>query len=349
VPGNIYIPGQCALQILFFCGQTLPGLPYTSGPIEYGNGRKVVGLGGGLPLSSVASGDIAAALVDVTFERIGVITRNISAPGPTTADISVSTTVTGNVNCNISNAPPGTDAICVTAGDWDSNTNAALTVGEGRLFPMGLKVAPTMMGSATINNVTTVNNAGDFANIDFVGAAATLYLDPMTAPAGLGAGVSAIIDRSNTSFNSSGGTLNFNNFFPIRTQARMNRDITQAVLPGGSHPAPHYVVTTISQSVDTPYPVCGGMMDISTDDRTLWTLYSPGALNTVTLPTPPASWPRATNGGLVDSMTTPETDALTYLSLTVHEGLNTSFDYDNRSLDDLNRFGTHVTVNGDTW
>ena len=69
----------------------------------------------------------------------------------------------------------------------------------------------------------------------------------------------------------------------------------------------------------------------------------------VTLPTLPASFPRAALGGslpgLIDPTATAENDKITCSSTTIREGLNGSFSYDRLRLDGFQKYGTHFTTN----
>lgn len=85
------------------------------------------------------------------------------------------------------------------------------------------------------------------------------------------------------------------------------------------------------------------------DRHTLWTIYMRGSSNGFILPTPPASWPGGTLGGdiqgLVDVNATPQSDILEWKSMTVHEGLNTGYNFDQMKVSSFRESSTHVSSN----
>jgi hypothetical protein len=238
-------------------------------------------------------------------------------------------------------------------GDWDSAGDGALTPGDGRLFLIGFALGDSAGASDpfTIPGVQTVVDNGDFAGIDYLGAAVARYLDEAKPgiPAGTENGASAIIERSGTQVSGSGGTLTLDNFLPIRTLTRVGRALNLSPLPGTEHPSADVVISRLEQEVHTTYTAC------ATDDSsrfqryTLWTIYSAGALDGFELPLPPATWPRASAGGdlagLVDPAATPEVDTLLWTAVTLYDGLSAGFDYDALRFDAVIRDLTHTSVN----
>jgi len=81
----------------------------------------------------------------------------------------------------------------------------------------------------------------------------------------------------------------------------------------------------------------------------LWEVYAPFANASVTLPTLPASFPRAGLSGnlpgLIDPSATPDDDKIVWTSTTVREGLNGGFDYNGLRLSGFQRYGTQFTTN----
>jgi hypothetical protein len=350
VPGNIYIPQQCAFSI-FICLQNLPEHPYTSGPIEYGSER-LISLRGDAPLSALTGGDIVAAVAQLDLNRIGVNEVIVSAPGPTTQDLDVTDPVVGNVTCTIDNPPANSDVFCVAAGDWDSLGDAGLGPGEGGLFLMGFKLGDAAAGTPfDVTSVETVDNAGTFSGIEYVAAAIALYIDDMKAgiPVGTEGGLSAIMERSGTAFDGGGGTMVFDDFFPIRVMTRAVRDYSLSALPGTTEPVPSYVKTVIRRVVSETYTACVADDSTRTFDFDYWTIYTPGTSDTFTLPTLPGTFPRAglpgEQQGLFNPATTAADDVINWQSLTITEGYSPSFAYDAMLLSDFRRYISHVTTN----
>ncbi len=351
VPGNIYIPGQCALSILF-CLQSLPEHEYTSGAVNFGD-RRLLALRGDVPLSSLTSGDFNSVLSTFSLNGIGVVPIPASNPGPTPLNLPVTQAVTPNLDCTIDNAPTNSDVFCVAAGDWDSATATELVPGEGRLFVTGFELGDAALttGPFTISGVTTVNDTGDFAGIDYLGGAIAQYNDPLKPgiPLGTVDGSSAILERSGVAFDGAGGSVTFSDFFPIRTLSRAARDFGLSALPGTPHPAPHLTRVSLDRIVTETYTAC--ILDDSTRTRrtTLWEIYLPGSSVAWQLPTPPAGWPRQGAGGdlagLIDPAATPEDDLLVQVAATLHLGTLPAFDYDRLSLEDIETHLTHVTRN----
>ncbi len=350
-PGNIYIPAQCALSILF-CLQSLPEHEYTSGSVAFGD-RRLLALRGDVPLASLTSGDFNAVLSTFSLNGIGVVATPASNPGPTTLNLPVTQAVTPNLDCTIDNAPSNSDVFCIAAGDWDSATATELVPGEGRLFVTGFELgdATAATGPFTISGVTTVDDTGDFAGIDYLGGAIAQYNDPLKPgiPLGTADGSSAILERSGVAFDGAGGSVTFSDFFPIRTLSRAARDFGLSALPGTPHPAPHLTRVSLDRIVTETYTAC--ILDDSTRTRrsTYWEVYLSGASVAWTLPTPPPGWPRQAAGGdlagLIDPLATPEDDRLVQVAATLHLGTLPGFDYDRLSLDDIRTHVTHVTRN----
>ncbi|MEZ4269572.1 MAG: hypothetical protein R3F39_24705 [Myxococcota bacterium] len=354
LPGNIFIPAQCALSI-GVCLQSLPLHNFKSAPVPYGS-RRMVGLRGAVPLSAITGG-VASAIPQLVINGIGTVQKTVNAAGPTAQNIGITTNLTANVTCAIDKAPANSDVFCVTAGDWDSKASAALAPGEGQLMISGFKVGDAAGKTAAwnITGATSYPLTGDFANVEPVGAAIALYLDDAKTgiPAGTASGQSAIMDRSGTGFNGSGGTMNFKTFFPIRSLSRSGRTFNVSAMAAGSYPAPHYMRGLIQQRVSIPYSGCATNDESRRVLQPLWQIYAPPAATGWTLPTVPTDWPRAAAGGnfagLVDPAATPADDLLQWQALTVYEGLKPSGIYDQREILDFRRNITHVSTNAQTF
>jgi hypothetical protein len=346
VPGNIYIPQQCAASFIF-CLQNLPEHPYTSAPISFGQER-LLGLSGTAPLSALTSGDISGAVSQITFTKIGMQSVNVSAAGPTTQDIEVTTNLIDDVSCTVNNAPPSSDVFCLTAGDWESQANG-LTPGAGSLFLSGFKTVDTETTSlpATLNNITRVPNSGSPWNTtDRVSAAAAMYLTDTKGGIvpGTADGVTIVAKRENV-----GTNLSFTDFIPLRTHSRDGRNYTLSPLPGSNHPPAHSVRITIRRTITETYSSCAAGDSTRTEEQPLWTVYMRGDSNAFTLPTPPASWPAGSLSGeltgLVDVGSTPEDDVIEWKSMTVHEGLNPTYNFDGMLIRTFRESATHVSSN----
>ncbi|MCP3981126.1 MAG: hypothetical protein GY716_17650 [bacterium] len=351
IPGSIYMPAQCAVQILF-CIQSLPEHPYTSAPVPYGD-RQLLALRGSAPLSALTSGDLSQALANLTLNGIGAVSQTASVPGPTTLNVPITQSMPANLDCSIDNAPANSDVFCVGAGDWDSSSDPGLTPGTGRMFLSGFRLGDSagQTGPFAINGVTTVSDTGDFAGIEYIGAAIALYNDPAKPgiPPGTARGTSAVVERSGTAYDGTGGAVTFDDFFPVRTLSRAGRDFTLGALPGSGHPAAQLTRVTLDQVVTQAYDVCPGTQSNRVSRFTMWEVFLPGAATNWQLPEPPVGWPRQAAGGdlagLVDPAITPENDALEQTGATFHLGTAPSFDYDALSLTDVRLHVTHVTRN----
>jgi hypothetical protein len=345
IQSNVYIPAQCAVQIIF-CLQTLPEHPYTL-PLTYGE-HELQTLRGTAPLSVLSSGDLTELLKSATLDGIGLKAVEVATPGPTAQDLVVSNVLTPNVDCTVDNVPAFADTICIVGGDRDSAGGPGLLPGEGRLFltGYGLKEAADV---GPITDVTTVARVGDFNDIEYLAGAVAQYLDPTdpSIPPGTESGQTAVIDRSGADL-SGGASLVFDDFFPIRLLGRLGRSFSLSPLPGVVHPAPDFTRATIDQVVTETYLVCGAP-EQRTRTHTLWEIFAPGGADSWILPTPPPGWPREEPGGdlagLIDPTITPEDDALRWKAETIHLGTLIGFDYDRFSLADAIRHLTHATSN----
>jgi hypothetical protein len=350
LPGNTYIPAQRVGGLII--GTNIDEKTYTSAPLEYGS-RKLVGLAGETSMNAATSGDFTAILTELDLQKIGVRTENVSTASTTGYDIPMDTDLTPNVSCEHSNFPTGTDLFCLTGGDWDSLNDASTPLGAGRLFLMGLGVvstATTNNASYTIDEVTTVDNSGDFSDIEYFSASAALYLDAGNAPnTDLANGATIIARRSANQFGSSGGTLVWDDYLPLRTLQRQQRTFSASALGGGSYPSPQYTRTLIQHNVTTSYSACSTDDASRTSTQTYWTVYAPASMNSWDLPIPPAGWPRQNNGiysGMVNPNNTTGDDTVTWLHTTLHEAPNAStFSYDTLRFDTLREAVTHVSLN----
>lgn len=342
LPSNAYMPDQCAV-VFIFCVQSLPEKDYSTPPIAQGE-RRMLGLRGSLPLDdATGGGDIATA---VTLDGIGAVTQTLAA-STQTLDVPISANLSPNLDCTIDNPPLNSDVYCVAGGDWDAQA------GAGRLFLMGylLEDSAATPPPLTISGVTTVVDSGEFAGIDYIAGAVAQYADPAKPgiPPGTERGTSVVLDRSG-SFDGAGGTLTFDDFFPIRPLARVGRDVTVDPLPGTGHPGADVTRFTVLQRITENYQACEPDDSTRTRDVAYWDLYAPGAGDAIALPSPPSYWPRAgltpDLAGLVDPAVTPEDDVLLLEAQTLHLGsLGVSFDFNALRLSDLATAATHATSN----
>jgi hypothetical protein len=240
---------------------------------------------------------------------------------------------------------------CVAGADYDSGAFPQMTTGEGRLFVIGLDSGIAVAPPGSLNlAVTSIADTGAFAGIEYLGGAIAFWdeANPNAEP-GTEKGSTVVFDRSNASFDGSGGAMTFDDFFPIRLLARAGRDFALAALPGAPHPVAHYTRTEVEQLVTETYTACLPSDAVRERRRRYWTVIGPGSHDGFTLPTPPATWPRAALGGdlagLVDTSATPEDDLLVWTNTTFHEGLHPAFDYDRIRLFTFRSFVTHASTN----
>ncbi|MGM0556174.1 MAG: MopE-related protein, partial [Myxococcota bacterium] len=350
LPGNTYIPAQTLRVFGFPVG--INEKTYTSPKLEYGS-RKLVGLAGETTTNAATSGDFVSILQELDLQKIGVRTENVSTASTTGYDIPMDTDLSPNISCEHSNFPTGSDLFCLTNGDWDSLNDASTPLGAGRLFLMGLGVistATTNNASYTISDVTTVADSGDFAGIEYFGASAALYLDSGNAPSpDLANGATIIARRSANQFDGTGGTLVYDDYLPLRTLTRQQRNFAASAVSSGSYPSPHYTRTLFQHNITETYDACGTDDAERTITETYWTVYAPASMNSWDLPIPPAGWPRQTNGiysGMINPNNTTDDDTVTWLHTTLHEAPNAStFDYDTLRFNTLREAVTHVTLN----
>ena len=135
--------------------------------------------------------------------------------------------------------------------------------------------------------------------------------------------------------------------YPVRVQTQTARTLaldTPAGLSGAQ-----YVKHTLAQEISTAYTACAAGDSSRVQSNGLWDVYAPATTASVTLPTLPASFPRATLSGnlagLIDPTATAENDKITWSSTTIREGLNGSFSYDGLRLGGFRKYGTNFTTN----
>jgi hypothetical protein len=353
IPGNVYIPRQTV-----FIFVTIAEHLYRSAPVQFGT-RFLYGIGGNLPVAALTSGaGIAAAVNQLSLTNIGGSSLSVTAPPTANRNIPVSTALTRNVRCNLTNYPAASDVFCVAAGDLDSFASAAQRVGEGRLFIMGFRTAvttTTTSATVTLNDLTTVNDTGAFAGIEYLSATAALYLDEARVgiPAGTANGISAIFNRAGTDIGAgttaAPSVVAFNNYLPVRTLSRAGRVLTLGPASSTTSAAPHFTDVVFNQVVDEVYSGCVANDSTRTARYPLWRVIAPATANTIALPTVPTTWPRGDLGGdiqgLIDTAATPETDRIEIRASTTAERDNPSFSYNAFRLVDFVRFATHVASN----
>lgn len=341
IANNIYIPTQWIGVI------RLNEKKYTSIPLGVG-AHNLVGISGVVGGSTVQNGTILEMLDGFTFSKIGVRTESIASPGGArNADISASTDLAANVTCSGLGAPSGSNVFCLMMGDWDSAVVAGANPGEGDLFVMGLGVERDVGTGGTFNlpNITTVAASGDFAGIEYLAVSVASYFDPEDAPSpALANGVSVIAQRQ-LAWDGTGGSFVFDDFLPLQTLSRDQHTFSAAVSGAGGAPgAVDFRQTLIRQRIDRGYEVCG-QPKVRSEYRPLWSVYTAGATAEFTLPTLPASWPRAAHSGLIDPAISPENDVLEWSHSMVRQGLNPGFDYDAIDFSQVPRTLTHVSTN----
>jgi hypothetical protein len=344
VPNNVFIPSQTILII------GIPKKPYVSAPLPFGQ-RHVVTLGGNVPAAALTGGGgVAGALTQLAFTNITAQTLNIAAPGPTPNNVTVSS-YNATTACTASGAP-ATDAFCIAAMDWDGVSGPTRTVGEGPLGVFSFKAATASGGNVNITGVNyksrTAVAPNPFTTVGHLGATVSLYLDKTapTIPAGTANGVSVVLKRDFPD-DALPSSFNYGAMYPIRVQSQGGRTLILDT-PAGVESA-QYVKHTLSQEISTAYTACAANDSSHVVTNPLWEVYAPAGAAAVTLPSLPASFPRATLGGnlagLIDPDATPENDRIVWSSTTIREGLNAGFDYDQLSLRGFRKYGTNFTTN----
>jgi hypothetical protein len=263
------------------------------------------------------SGSLANIVPLLDLHNIGVITRDINGD-LNDVTIDTNTTLTPNVRCSISNIPAGADSMCLGLGDWRGTT------GDGPMFVMGFKQLTAGEGM-----ITSVPAQGDFSGIGFVGLGVAAYIDIDNLPAGerwKSRATAGVLDRTGTSFDSTGGTLRFNDFMDITELIRSGRTYSWNSVDMGTnahYTAHHLDLVTYTQYIPGP----GGCDSVVTEDlwrSTYWKIITPGQTLGFTLPDLPSTWPRWIDGGLV----TPSFgERLVWSFGAYHLGLLSSFDF----------------------
>jgi len=342
VPGNVYIPNQTVIII------GIPKKPYITAPLPFGQ-RRVVSLGGNVPVAALTGGGgIAAALTQLTFTNITAQTLNISAPGPTANNVTVSSY--GSTTACTATGAPASDAFCIAAMDWDGNSTPSRTVGEGPLGVFSFKAGTASGGNVNLTGVNfkakTAAAPNPFTTVGHMGATVSLYLDKTTAPVATANGVSVVLKRDFPS-DTLPATFAYGAMYPIRAHSQGGRTLTLDV-PAGLGTA-QYVKHSLSQEITVDYTACAANDSSRVASNPLWDVYAPAGTASVTLPTLPASFPRATLSGnlpgLIDPAATVDDDRITWTSTTIREGLNGSFDYDQLRMTGFRKYGTHFTTN----
>jgi hypothetical protein len=344
VPNNLFIPSQTVIIV------GLPKKPYVSALLPFGT-RHVVAVGGNIPTSALTGGDINAAISQFSFTNITAQTININAGGPTPNNFNVATPAgayDATTACTATGAP-GTHAFCIAGMDWDGNTTATHNVGDGALGVFSFKAASIVGGVVNLTGVNYRSKAAGapFTTVGHLGATVSLNLDKSapTIPPGTADGISAVLKRDFPS-DTFPASFAYGAMYPIRVQTQTGRTL------GLDNPAglgsAQYVKHTLSQEVSVAYSACSANDSERTSLNPLWEVYAP-ATASVTLPTLPASFPRATLGGnlpgLIDPTVTAEDDKIIWSSTTVREGLNGSFDYDGLRFSGFQKYGTQFTTN----
>jgi hypothetical protein len=339
LPNNVFIPNQ---TVVIF---NVPKKPYVSAPLPFGT-RRVVAIGGNIPVNALTGGDINAAISQLSFTNITAQTFNINAVGPTPNNFSV-TNYDASTACTATGAP-GTHAFCIAGMDWDGNTTPTHNVGEGALGVFSFKAGQTSGGAVNLTGVNyrSKGAGAPFNTVGHLGATVSLNLDKNAVPANVANGISAILKRDFPS-DTFPGSFAYGAMYPIRSQTQSGRTLTLDT-PAGLTGA-QYVKHTLAQEVSVAYTACEANDSERTSRNPLWEVYAPQATASLTLPTLPASFPRATLGGnlpgLIDPTATADDDKIVWSTTTVREGLNGSFNYDGLRFSGFQKYGTQFTTN----
>jgi hypothetical protein len=342
MPVNIDVPQQTERYIL---PVTINTHNYKTVPLEVGSvDQHIVALGGTVPFGDIVNilmngGSLAGIVNLLSVNRIGVITRNQISGDESNVSIAASTELNSNINCAISGKPSslsGSDDLCLTIGDWDG------TLGDGPMFIMGFQALSG--GSGTLSNVP---GSGAFSGVGRLGMGVLAYLDSSTLPSGdewKSGATSGILDRSG-SLSPSGGSLDFDNdFLEITPLDRSGRSF-QWNQVSTANTQVHYSEHDIDLIESISYPI-GSECDDVTEDvwrNTYWRIFAPGGTTSFDLPSLPAGWPRAADGGLV-SPGADERLNWSFAALRM-QSLAASFDFNNFDFATAFGLATHTSSN----
>jgi hypothetical protein len=346
VPGNLYVPRQT--ESVFGVGVTVEEHRFRLSNVEHGVDN-VVALAGKLPTGEVVDlllnggGDLSQMLELLEPRELGVL-RDLNIAGDRNdLQIPLSSGLAANASCAARDVPGDAALVCVAAGDWSGGD------GTGRLFPMGLAtvgadvVDDARPGAANLP-LTTVAPQGVFRDVGYLGVGVALYLDPDRTPAGQAGAVSAVLDRR--SLGAAGGQLDLRGFFDTSALTRDDLTFSWEPVATAQSPAADLCRVEIVRTVRTTYsPGACSANRVETYELPVWSGYVTGDPGTLSLPTLPAAWPRAAQGGLVDTGATPEADGLTMRFTCMGLGLTPGFDFRAASFADLIDGLTHISSN----
>ena len=344
MPTNVYVPGQVERYIIF--NITVNEHRYTTVPLELGaSDQHIVALAGQVPWSDVVDlmlngGSLAGIVPLLEVQRIGLIQRASIGGDETDVPIDAGTTLDANAGCQLSDKHPslaGSDDLCLALGDWTGGQ------GSGPMFIMGFKQLAGGTGT-----VTTVADSGPYAGIGYLGFGVSAYLDSSTLPPGdewKSAATSGVLDRSGN-LGPGGGSLDFGQLLgitPLLLSGAATYQWNDVSYSSSTVELTEHALELLDTSTYSIGSNCGDIT-VVTNRSTLWKVYTPGGTTSFTLPTLPAGWPRAADGGLAS----PGADQLLHWSFAAyHLGLLAGgFDFDAGDISTLLDWVTHTSTNG---
>jgi hypothetical protein len=343
IPGNLFVPNQ--REGILLVSQHNYRIKDHDRPSDH-----VIALNGKIntntALQTLSSGGATAAdlLTEVSFKEIGVRLNSEFSPQrpmmqtatqiiPLSIDLNESL-----AECTVSGAPSGSYVSCISAGEWTENG-----VGTGRVFPMGITNFTSQElenGTSSTRRISHASLVGELSNIYYLSTALAISDNNDD---GLKNASSAIIDR--TMLGPSGGRLSFDSFLGLvdhidRDNVMITWDDVTTITAPSVDACEVEILVNKAQSYN-PGNCSGDLIRQSTS--ALWSAYLPGAASSITYPTLPSTWPRASSGGLLS-------DA----ELSNNESLGLRIRCSSFSEPTLGRFSnvtwshlipTHVTVN----
>ncbi|RMH41246.1 MAG: carboxypeptidase regulatory-like domain-containing protein [Deltaproteobacteria bacterium] len=321
LPQNVWLPAQGAGG-LFVCGASqfdeAPWSLRLKNTADTGVREDVVMVAADATLQDVQSilggGSIADILPVLDYNNLGFL-LDVNVAGDVSPNtINLQFSYPNPVTLTFAGAPVETDIVGISGGDYDG------TNGVGPLMLMGTDVRPF----TSSGNQVTLPNA-DFGSMDPMGvrrvaALVALYLDDAdsnhtSAIAGREDGVSTIYVRddganpANAPYTASGGTFNLSTDFglspflniPLVTFSDPGHFEWSNATNGGNVPVFSRHDLTVVTETYLPVLSCATENEVRESRTTHWIVYKPfgldcGASECFTLPTLPASFPRATPG-----------------------------------------------------
>ncbi len=258
-----------------------------------------------------SGGTLADVLLIATHRKLGFILNEVVPTAPTgTRSIAHNedypTAAQYTFSWTGATLPTETDVVGVISADYENDN------GIGRVFPLGIKVrAYTSTSTSFAVSNSDLNDSGSPTPVQRFGALEALYLDPTDHPtiaANRVRGVTTVLVRGadgSPVIGATSGTSTVTNFLGIAATTFTSPGTFTWTDPTANGNSPMYSMHELTVRTSTYYPVLScdtsGENEIFFDYDTQWIVMKPYQLNCgssecFTLPTLPASFPRATTG-----------------------------------------------------